>query len=268
MKYAIFSAAALIAVYGLSNLLIYICRRRTGRPGNRAAGLLLAFLCGTMILAAGIGVWSQQYYRAGDVEASLSDSRTVDVEKIASGWMFDGPGSDTALVFYPGGMVEETAYAPLLSRLAEEGIDCFLLKMPLHLAFLKMNAAEAIMNEYPYETWLVGGHSLGGTAAASFAASHPQETDGLVLLAAYPAKQLPDMKLLSVYGSEDGCLEKEVYEDAKQYWPADGTEKVIPGGNHAGFGCYGPQRGDGQAAITDEQQQEATVDAILELIEP
>lgn len=36
----------------------------------------------------------------------------------------------------------------------------------------------------------------------------------------------------------------------------------IPGGNHAGFGDYGPQEGDGPAAIAPREQQEQTADAV------
>ena len=46
----------------------------------------------------------------------------------------------------------------------------------------------------------------------------------------------------------------------------EGTSlKVIDGGNHAQFGHYGPQKGDGIATISREEQQRLTAAAILEL---
>jgi len=42
------------------------------------------------------------------------------------------------------------------------------------------------------------------------------------------------------------------------------TEIVLQGGNHAGFGYYGLQKGDGKADITTEQQQMETAKAIAE----
>ena len=123
------------------------------------------------------------------------------------------------------------------------------------------------MKVHDYEHWYIGGHSLGGTAAASFAASHAAETDGLVLLAAYPTGKLPDLKMLSVYGTEDGCLEPEAYEEARQYWPPSAVETVIPGGNHAQFGSYGAQKGDGQASMKAAEQQKQTSDEIIRWIE-
>ena len=45
-------------------------------------------------------------------------------------------------------------------------------------------------------------------------------------------------------------------------------EEVIEGGNHAYFGKYGFQEGDGDATITNENQIETTVDIVAtEIIE-
>ena len=38
---------------------------------------------------------------------------------------------------------------------------------------------------------------------------------------------------------------------------------VIEGGNHAGFGHYGPQAGDGVASIDREEQQRQTAETVL-----
>ena len=42
---------------------------------------------------------------------------------------------------------------------------------------------------------------------------------------------------------------------------------MIPGGNHAQFGDYGPQRGDGEAVITPDEQQTQTAQTILHWIQ-
>ena len=94
---------------------------------------------------------------------------------------------------------------------------------------------------------MVGGHSMGGMVAAMYAAEHPVSADGVVLLAAYPTQKLKDLvKVLSVYGAEDRELDREEYEKGRMYFPADVTEVVIDGGNHAQFGNYGNQKGDDQ----------------------
>ena len=90
---------------------------------------------------------------------------------------------------------------------------------------------------------------------------------GLVLLASYPADETGSMPFLSIYGDRDGVLNRESYEKSRAFWPEGAEELVIPGGNHAQFGDYGPQRGDGAASITQDEQQTQTAQAILHWIQ-
>ena len=107
------------------------------------------------------------------------------------------------------------------------------------------------------------GHSLGGVCAASFASSHPEVVDGLILLASYPNSKLPDgIRLLSVTGSNDGCLNKDAYADAKKNCPPDTEFFEIEGANHAQFGDYGKQKGDNDATVSGEVQQNLLADKI------
>lgn len=174
--------------------------------------------------------------------------------------------STTGVIFYPGAKVEEAAYGPLLSGLADNGVCCVAVKMPYHLAVLRSDAAEQVMEDFPdVEHWYIGGHSLGGAMAADFAASEGQNLCGLILLAAYPTKDLGGLPVLSIYGSEDGVLNREKY-NASLSFANSLTEHVIEGGNHAGFGDYGPQKGDGAARISNEQQWQMTVQFIMDFI--
>lgn len=104
--------------------------------------------------------------------------------------------------------------------------------------------------------------------AASYAAKHGEELGGLVLLAAYATADLTDSALdvLSLYGSEDGVLNMEKQENYRKNLPETTVEIVIPGGNHAGFGSYGAQDGDGEASISAAQQIQYTAEAIWELV--
>ncbi len=195
---------------------------------------------------------------------ALASDAAVTVTETDFGFFLDGSGTEDALIFYPGGKVEATAYAPLLRRLAEGGLDVFLVEMPFRLAFFGTNRADGIMERYHYERWYLGGHSLGGAIAAVYASEHGGSLCGLILLAAYPTKPLDEsLALLSVCGSEDGVLRQEAYESGKQFWPASAEECRIEGGNHAQFGDYGPQSGDGSPAISAEEQQRQTAEAIL-----
>ena len=115
--------------------------------------------------------------------------------------------------------------------------------------------------------WYIGGHSLGGAMAASYATSHAGELDGLVLLAAYSTQNLSNsgLAVLSVYGSEDGVLDMEKYEQYRSNLPADTVEVVIDGGCHAGFGRYGAQDGDGTPTISSNEQIARTAEEIAQI---
>ena len=229
------------------------------------------------VLAGMIVVYFGTYYHA-DITAltALKNTKEVEVSEIsqeydgANGWFFDGPATDCALVFYPGAKVEAAAYAPLMKDIAAEGMDCYLCKMPLNFALLGRDAAETIRadEDNNYDKWFVGGHSLGGVAAAMIA-DDAEESDGedawngLLMLAAYPTKEL-STPVLSIYGSEDRVLDRDKYNKTGDdgLWPADFTEIIIEGGNHAQFGNYGEQKGDGKSGIEASLQQKKTAEAV------
>ena len=216
-------------------------------------------------------IWyvNDYYHTDENVQEYLQTKDSVSVTEMPEGLYLDGPGNETALIFYPGAKVEYTAYLPLLSELADQGIDCFLIKMPCNLAFFGQNKAKKIMDSYEYDHWYLSGHSLGGAMAASYASGYLESLNGLVLLAAYPTKSLKSdsFSVLSLYGSEDGVLNMEKVEEGKAYMPVDYAEVCIEGGNHAQFGNYGEQKGDHAADISREEQQAQTVEAILKMME-
>lgn len=244
---------------------IAITRRKSGgvdRGPGRTVIMTIVFI---VLLTAEVSLWYLAgYYHAGkEAHFKMMSGRTVSVHKTDGAYLFDGPGDDCALIFYPGAKVEEKAYAPLMYRIADRGIDCYLLRVPFHMAMLSINASKDIMDEYDYEEWYVGGHSLGGTAASAYYSDNTDDVDGLILLASYPTTEMTaGSRLLSIYGSEDGCLDRAEYDKCREYWPDDSAEIVIEGGNHADFGDYGPQEGDGEASISPEEQQKQTADAI------
>ena len=215
-------------------------------------------------------VYVNDYYCAdSSVKTYLQSGESVTVTVQDNIVFLDGAGEETALIFYPGAKVEYTAYVPLFYALAEQGMDCFVVKMPGNLAILGMNKAESILQEHEYENWYLSGHSLGGAMAANFAAEAADELDGLVLLAAYPTKDLTEsgLSVLSVYGSEDKVLNAEKLMEGRSLMPEDYTELCLEGGNHAWFAYYGEQAGDGVATISREEQQKKTIEAILDMLQ-
>ena len=224
--------------------------------------ILAILLAVVLACAAGVGIYAADFYRADETAQ----------QAMVTAWAQDGllifgpETADTGFVFYPGGKVEASAYAPLMQRLAEADVLCVICKMPLNLAVLDSNAAQQAMRRFPQvENWYVGGHSLGGAMAASYAAQHADDLQGVALLAAYSTADLSGsgLQVISLYGSEDGVLNRQKYAEYANNLPADAAEIVIEGGNHALFGSYGAQQGDGESTITGAEQQAETADALL-----
>lgn len=226
--------------------------------------VLLRMAAVLLVLVIGCGIYAGDYYRATESAAAVS----ADVAADTGGRMaVFAPEVPTAgLIFYPGGKVEFTAYAPLMAELAERGVLCVLLKMPLNLAVLDIQAAEGIPEQFPQvQHWYLAGHSLGGSMAASFAGKHADAYDGLILLASYSTEDLSKtgLKVCSLYGDRDGVLNLEKYREYRKNLPEDTLEWVLKGGNHAGFGSYGTQKGDGVSALEPGAQILWTAEQIL-----
>ena len=240
---------------------------------KKTTKIILA-VCLAVLLAIGIGgfIYISDYYHADDtaVQAMVDyPDDNVQIERDGNVSWFVPENPTIGLIFYPGGKVEHTAYAPLMRACAEKGILCALVQMPGNLAVLNANAADGLQQKHPEITdWYIAGHSLGGAMAAGYAATHSEDYNGLILLAAYSAKDLTKtpLRVLSVYGSEDGVMNRETYEKNRANLPADATEIVLKGGCHAQFGSYGQQDGDGIPTISGEEQIRQTVDAISAFI--
>lgn len=229
---------------------------------------LLILLAVVLAVSMAFGVYAGQYYHA-DLEAIQDQSLQVEyerMERLEDGSLVFYPAEyDSAVIFYPGGKVEALAYIPLMEHLAQEGVLAVLMPMPFNLAVLAKDAAAGIPEQFPeVESWYMAGHSLGGSMAASFAGENTAWVDGLILLAAYSTDPV-DVPVLSIYGSEDGVLNMDKYDKYRSNL-AELTEVVLEGGNHAGFGFYGPQEGDGTASMTNQQQIAQTAKLMAEFV--
>ena len=237
---------------------------------NKKLKIVLYVILALVIVIAGFCIWYVNDYNHADasVNAYLNGTDSVSVEKIDNGLFLDGPGNESALIFYPGAKIEYTAYLPLFTELANDGVDCFIVEMPFNLAVFGSNSADSIVNNnsFAYDKWYISGHSLGGVVASYYVINHSKDYDGLILLASYPAEDLNNVSVLSIYGSNDKVLNKETYDKSKDLMDYNLTEYVIEGGNHAQFASYGNQPGDGVASISSESQRNQTEKEILEFI--
>lgn len=210
-------------------------------------------------------IYFSDYYHTDITALNEIDSENISITDTDFGWLIDGPSNDRALIFYPGAKVEASAYEPFLSLVAQKGMDVLLVRMPFNFAVFGMNCAGDLMEQYSFDSWYIGGHSLGGAIAANYASSHPDLLDGLVLCASYPTKEIDDsLTEIVIYGSEDLVLNKDKVIEGREYAPQNYIEYIIEGGNHAQFGNYGIQRGDGTACITSDIQQSIAAQVIIE----
>ncbi|WP_407376934.1 alpha/beta hydrolase [Methanobrevibacter sp.] len=219
-----------------------------------------------IVFIGGFFVYGQIYYHSEKTATDyLNGTDDVNVSKSSNGLFLDGYGNDTAIIFYPGAKVEYTAYLPLFTDLASQGIDCYLVEMPFNLAFFGSNSADAIISNTNYKHYFMAGHSLGGAMAGNYVNQTDNNITGLIYLSAHIEKEI-DVPVLSIRGSNDGVINLESYQKAKLMMN-NVTEVMIDGGNHAQFGYYGHQSGDGNATISAENQQNQTESAIMRFID-
>lgn len=244
--------------------------------GKALKRVLIAIVALVAVLVAAMIWYVNDYYRADDVALEVLADVGSDVDGVVVSELPDGsiafiPADPKAgLVFYPGAKVQPEAYAPLLEQCAERGILCVLVKPLFNLAILSPDLADGALREFPdISTWIIAGHSMGGLAAADYTARHADDVDAVALLASYPAVDLTGFtgSSLSLIGTNDGVLNWDNYEAADSKLPSGSTKELIEGGNHAYFGNYGEQAGDGQAAISRDEQQRRSVEELAELAE-
>jgi len=204
-------------------------------------------------------------------QALLQTSPAVRVERSGPALAFlpAGPASRVGIAFYPGARVPPAAYAYLGRACAEAGYVAVFPAFPLNFAVFDPRAAAKAEEAYPgVERWVVGGHSLGGAMACSYAADH--RVAGLFLLAAYPGGRTDlsavSLPAVSVSASGDGLAAPREIARSRGRMPAGARYVEINGGNHAQFGEYGPQKGDGPAEIAGPVQRGAVVEEALSFL--
>lgn len=208
---------------------------------------------------------------AVQVEPSCQDTDCLE-QVIEGGDWFEfrplGAVQDQAVIFFPGGAVDPRAYAPAARAFAEAGH--FSVISP-HYGSTAQKVADILSAHKDKKTWYLGGHSYGGITAVRYVFS--QGTDhvaGLYLWGAhgvsvYDISAAP-LDILVVSAENDGLTTSGKVDAGKKYLPSGAVYDLIEGGNHAYFGYYGDQEGDGKATITRQAQQQAAQEATLDLL--
>ena len=233
--------------------------------------LLIAFLILVVVVILGSSlffIWTQDTFSAIDAD----QIEIEDVIKPEDGWyIYEAVNAEKGLILYPGAKVEPEAYAYLAQELSKRNITVAIPSLRLNLSILDISKANEIIESDNSIQWYVGGHSMGGAAAAMYADQHLDLINGLILLGAYAAGNdllsESDLPVLSISGSLDGLSTPEKIKENSSNLPQGTIFFEIPGGNHAYFGVYGKQPGDNEAEISVSEQQAIIIDLIVDWLE-
>jgi len=234
--------------------------------------ILLILLIVIVVAVAGFSYYVSDYYHA-DSKAidALSPNNGYTVSNNSNSITFTPTNnkSTTGIIFYPGAKVQPEAYSVMASKLAQKGYTTVIVKMPFNLAIFGVDKANDVISQHSeIKTWVIGGHSLGGVFASDFAVNHQDKIKGVIYLASYPNSNASNatFKALSIRGSLDGLATQDQINKNLDKFPKNTTFITINGGNHYNFGDYGVQAGDNNSTITREEQQNQTVNYIIEFI--
>jgi pimeloyl-ACP methyl ester carboxylesterase len=236
-------------------------------------------IAATLTAAAAYVGWSFVAFRAtAAARAALESDARVTVTRAEGYWSFRPAGSNAVgLIFFPGGLVDPVAYAPLAHAIANAGYTVLLVEVPRRGAFegaegpeVFERARKAARQTAAVRRWVVAGHSRGGGVAATLVRNGFPQLAGLILIGTtYPRDfSLAALKVpvTRIYATDDTIASEEKLERTHANLPASTRMVRIDGGNHSQFGYYGFQPGDWPASITRDAQQAITRHAILETL--
>ncbi|KAL3924747.1 MAG: hypothetical protein SGILL_000857 [Bacillariaceae sp.] len=190
-----------------------------------------------------------------------------------------GDSVENALVFYPGMLIDHLAYSTVLGNLSDQGILVLLVnagpsRMCNEVASVehlkRLQHEISTLMGITVKEWTIGGHSLGGMVAANLTQQRGFPSDITQLVQwAIPGEPCNLFKskhvlksVLRISASKDEIVKPFQLGDThiRDKFPpnCDVQLEMIVGGNHAGFGHYGPQifpGKDGERGIVLEQQQ-------------
>ncbi|MDQ0827823.1 hypothetical protein QFZ60_003996 [Arthrobacter sp. B2I5] len=259
------------AAAGAARAALLWLRRDVPRPRSRvrAVGAWAGSLA-VLALAAGLAWLSPFAYKPGPTAGAGPASDLTVTETPTAITMSPEGGTTKGLVFYPGARVDARAYQDILAPVVGAGYRVVILKEPLGLSLLDGNQARsAIEANTDVTSWAVGGHSLGGVSASSFALNNTDVT-GLVLYASYPVESLRErtgLSVLSVSGTKDGFSTPDKIQASRELLPPDTEFAAVQGGVHAFFGDYGAQPGDGEPGISRSAGQQQVAAATVSFLE-
>jgi hypothetical protein len=257
---------SLAASFALGVLLIVTAVRSANAPSSGAVRTTLRVAgAAAAVGTAALLYWFAPFTAEPVALTALDSDDAVTVTDTKTSSTYEPTDASTAtFVFYPGARVDPRAYAVLARGVAEAGSRVVVLKCPFDTAFFCSDPTRDLAGS---PTFVVGGHSLGGVSASSFAATGP-DVGGVVFWASYPLDDLSgsNFAVTSIFGTNDGLSTPDDIDARRDLLPATTDFVEVDGAIHAFFGDYGQQPGDGEPGIdrADAQAQiiSATTDAL------
>lgn len=229
--------------------------RRPRRPGGwRTAGRVVAAVL--LVAVVGTAGWLRPFPATTGDPLAVEGTTTWELRP-------SGTPSEVGVAFYPGARVDPRAYLALLRPLADAGHLVVVLQPPLGIALL---AGDPPFDDHPdIRRWVVGGHSLGGTAAATV---DDPRVAGLLFWASYAADDQSgrEVAALSVSGDRDGLATPDDIAATAARLPSGARSVVVAGAVHAFFGDYGEQPGDGVPGVDRGTAQRRIVEETREFV--
>jgi pimeloyl-ACP methyl ester carboxylesterase len=227
---------------------------------------IISILILFILLIIALFIYSRNSYQSLDEmddNISLLDLTSITIHEDIDEIRYTTTNPIKQIVFIPGGLVEPASYKYLASRLALEGYNVTIVKPIFNLAILTPNYASKFLSKELDN--VVIGHSLGGIVG-SLVSSGNNLVNEIVFLGSYPIKDLTDKDVMIITAENDLGMDEESFNNSLKYVKSETIIYNINGGNHAQFGWYGPQKGDGEAEIFTLIQQDIVVLEILGFI--
>ena len=213
-----------------------------------------------VIVLSGLGFWGYTQFAAYSpdpqaLNTALNDTN-VDIQEKNSYFIITPKDVNldlNSIIFYPGGLVRPHSYLFKMVEISKQvKTRVFLVKSPFNLAFFDIGIAGKIISENSLDKPILSGHSLGAVAACRYVKDNQQNISGLYLYGSYCDQSITDFKglVLSVAGQNDQVLNRQSYEKAKSNLPSQTVFREVDDLNHASFGNYGAQKGDGESSLS------------------
>lgn len=223
--------------------------------------------------------WSLIAFRAtGEARTAEVSDAVVHFERLDGMLRFTPSGGttkDVGLLFFPGGMVEPTAYAPLARAVAADGYTAVIVELPRRGLFggaedpeLFARARDVMRDRGAApRRWVIGGHSRGAVVTSQLASERPTGLAGVVLIGTTHPRDVDlsglEVPVTKLIATRDGLARPAGVEANRHLLPASTRWVRIEGGNHSQFGWYGFQPGDRRADISASEQRRQMIGAVI-----